>query len=520
MESFYGGKQGASFVIKAAFEYVNEDDPGYISALYEISRMPESTEEEKLAKIAAQTALTNSTMIKCFSNPNYKDVWYGEYCIIDSANKNNANNGKIYRRTLKKVSDEVKDVETGGYADYIGQVVGPAGPPIMMGGIFSTDYVESKFDSTDILLGDSVDFIDAETGEHKDSKDADSDILINDFSNNGIRFIPGNTLASTATENDIPSQYFKNGENQEAYIHHGGYNWYYTRLQRDNDETRLYIGFDIPYHVIDIDTTVESLDFNQPGEVTPESLGQFYTRYKFKVPRGIQGGYFGNIHVETITDKYFCYSVDDIEYVTKGENEEPIPGYYALKKNASSIQTLNEGQKAWICYFYFYDTEGNLKTLVDTDDNPVKFFLGKYKEIKDIELNRDGRLEFSYTDDTETKIFDQVIKTGIYVSGEDLSLDVSNSSGVLDPDKALQDLLNETDEDDEYLYDHSRAHVVNYTYNNAEGELIENEPRIYYYDSVSKKWRLLGAMENVAIEFEADTINKTEKLSTPWWPII
>lgn len=79
MESFYGGRTGASFVIKKNFK---------------------TTEE----------------MINFFKKGNLSDVNYGEYVIIDTDSKNNPDNGKVYRRSFN--NDD---------PDYIGQIVGPQG---------------------------------------------------------------------------------------------------------------------------------------------------------------------------------------------------------------------------------------------------------------------------------------------------------------------------------------------------------------------------------------------------------
>ena len=83
MDSLYGGHAGVSFIIKASFKSVADM-------------------EEKFRAGAA-----------------YRDVWYGEYCLIDTPNKNDADNGKIYQR----------DIATSNNASgkkYIGQIVGPS----------------------------------------------------------------------------------------------------------------------------------------------------------------------------------------------------------------------------------------------------------------------------------------------------------------------------------------------------------------------------------------------------------
>ena len=92
LESFYGGKPGFSPVIKASFKYINNEDPAYQTALINNGNNA--------------AALKEYTMDECFKDINYTDVWYGELCIIDTENKMNPNNGKLYRRTLKKAPDD------------------------------------------------------------------------------------------------------------------------------------------------------------------------------------------------------------------------------------------------------------------------------------------------------------------------------------------------------------------------------------------------------------------------------
>ena len=82
--SFYGGRRGASFIIVKSFKTVAE-------------------------------------MIAEFSKGNqYTTVNYDEFVIIDTENKNNTDNGKIYRRGYNYTGDL-------GGAEYVGQIVGPAG---------------------------------------------------------------------------------------------------------------------------------------------------------------------------------------------------------------------------------------------------------------------------------------------------------------------------------------------------------------------------------------------------------
>ena len=115
MESFYGGRQGASLAIKASFQYLSDTkktipgpgesqseeylDPYYGQALNALIGQPDPDPAKGGAPIEtpdrAAEILAPQVMRIQFDNHEYKDVWYGEYCIIDTKNKNNKNNGKI-----------------------------------------------------------------------------------------------------------------------------------------------------------------------------------------------------------------------------------------------------------------------------------------------------------------------------------------------------------------------------------------------------------------------------------------
>lgn len=162
LESFYGGKPGVSPVIKGTFKFINTNDPWYQEKLAGSENENILTEWE--AKVLNSNNIKNDnntitglwaagdtitwteqrlapfTMDECFKSSSYKKVWYNELCIIDTSdvlepNKeptgsthgiNNPNNGKIYRRTLRRVTDGTSNHESS-YAEYIGRIIGPQG---------------------------------------------------------------------------------------------------------------------------------------------------------------------------------------------------------------------------------------------------------------------------------------------------------------------------------------------------------------------------------------------------------
>jgi hypothetical protein len=59
LESFYGGKQGLSSIIKKSFKYISDTDPAFTIL---------NSEEQ------AEAIANNEVMATCLSNPDYKDV--------------------------------------------------------------------------------------------------------------------------------------------------------------------------------------------------------------------------------------------------------------------------------------------------------------------------------------------------------------------------------------------------------------------------------------------------------------
>lgn len=110
MDSLYGGRPGTPFVLKTSFKTINEM-------------------KEAFSK--------GSSYTKCY---------YGEYCIIDTLDKRNPDNGKVYRRDY-----------TG--ASYIGQIVGPNGLEI-------SNLKIVKYNSNDVVY-DSTTFKEDKDGHYK-----------------------------------------------------------------------------------------------------------------------------------------------------------------------------------------------------------------------------------------------------------------------------------------------------------------------------------------------------------------
>ena len=308
MDSFYGGKQGTSFVIKGRFKYISPNSPAYQRAA-----AAGSTEEE----------LTPHTMSVCFSDVNYKEIWYNEYCIIDAPNNSDPDNGKVFRRTLKGAGDTPTE---GGYAEYVGQIRGPAGPTptIEMGSLTKT---EQDFDNQQVGPNDYIKYYNQQ-GAVAHAKDADSNLYIfTSADGNALQYIPGNTIISG---DDEPLQ----------YVDRLKYNWYEFTNAYDTSDTpaTIRIGFEIPYYVASLEHG-RAINYTEDPHVYEHSstLGDkapFYNRYVLDIPRGITGAYYGEIqryikpaNVDVYSTNAILYDAEEDTYtIDTDETVEVIPG--------------------------------------------------------------------------------------------------------------------------------------------------------------------------------------------------
>lgn len=171
MESFYGGRQGASFIIVKRFDGINIlDKTEYKSIYYAVNSDgkflyddtdPDNTKWHFIEKtgnnfpdytwsvvelngdpldaISLNTGTDTSIvtdivyqegMVQCFSQggDSVDIVNYGEYVIIDTISKDDPDNGKVYRRGMNFDYDPETNPLAG--AEYIGQIVGPRGETV------------------------------------------------------------------------------------------------------------------------------------------------------------------------------------------------------------------------------------------------------------------------------------------------------------------------------------------------------------------------------------------------------
>lgn len=237
--SFYGGRRGASFVIAKRYSTIAE-------------------------------------MVAAFSQGgDYKTVNYDEYVLIDTENKNNPDNGKIYRRGYEYNNSM-------GGAIYEGQIVGPAGlaPHTEMHTIDEVEQIQEREDFT---------------------------------------YRRGSGEYGPTGGNIIPGKYVEPGTGIIKY--NDKISWAYCSVRDMNShESTAHIGFKFPYTVIDYTTTsvstYENGDYADTSAATRTDDGShpFYEKWNISIPKGVKGDTFKNFRVMIADNTIESYTgqADDV----------------------------------------------------------------------------------------------------------------------------------------------------------------------------------------------------------------
>lgn len=357
MDSFYGGKQGISFIIKDKFV---------------------STDE----------------METKFTTQDYEKVWYGEYCIIDTINKNDPDNGKIFRRTgnHSPIKENGKEIETN-HSEYIGQVVGPAGgvPNIELKNLSELD---SDFHSLDISHNSMVYYPttinDAKTYAHETSSITTASVT------------PTGTIRRTADDNSViyksGKDYFydKNEDgtyntssiiNQTPAFKYGFYTFQGTTKDSTTGEfpiATIGLGFEVPY--VDFDIQVNPTPAHYTGEVSIETKNHnnFYNSYILTVPQGAPGSFIGNIHQENVTstsNPLYYDLTKDVDFInhTWLTKTPPITGPTTAPSSTSVL----------VGNYYYYDSNNGITAIMDLTNTstPAKFLIANNHDIASVTIS-------------------------------------------------------------------------------------------------------------------------------------
>lgn len=366
MDSLYGGKPGLSFTLKGSFESIED-------------------------------------MQKAFDNgDSYTEIWYGEYCIIDTPNKNNPDNGKIFRRGINYYNGD-KQVSL---TECIGQIVGPSSgtPSFCLNTLFKTDEdgkngkwvlpkeAEIAEEQVDVQIGDSV--------------------------------VRGFVRTSTSSEEAAIS--FTKGV-EALNDNKAKYTWQNIRVDAsDKNESNSWFGVQLE---IPTQTNIFKAEAGSPYKTTEllqtdENSHMFYQKHKITVPRGIQGISVTDLRIENLssfetTETY--YSAKDVFKQIQEDGTFDTSVTLPIKtlpteKTSYLVGTITSYQngKAKV------DNEG--KETGDYISDPIKYHVifASYDLIDTVKVDADsGQLKITYTGEKESsETFLDYIKTATLTSGD------------------------------------------------------------------------------------------------------
>lgn len=388
MDSLYGGHEGASFVIKASFSSVDE-------------------------------------MKQKFSQgSNFTEVWYGEYCLISTKNKNHPDNGKVFRRGL-----DYQNAQTAG-SIAIGQIVGPSsGTPF-----FQVDTI------------DNVEKISTKTLEENTyrrypvSQNADGTIVTNwkqDASGNWQDV--GGTLKKDFKFN-IQNRTLVPGKDGASFNDDIEYTWVNIRKDDEDSDSWFYVGMKFPYTVIDYKAHAVS-QYDAAGNIKKDAdmtsisriddkTHPFWEYWDMGIPKGLKGDTLRNLKVIEMKEE-LRNKVYDIEHITVN----PTSGLATVGQSGypNMEDDIAKHRQIVVYELYIYDKQVN--------PDPILIYLGDFNIIKNITVDDKGTLTVSYTHNDDT-VFTKKIKwvTGVALStgdgaaGGHFKMDFNNDSPAYETD--------------------------------------------------------------------------------------
>lgn len=351
MYSFYGGQPGSSFIIITTYR--------------------------SIADMIAKFKLGSE----------YTAVHFDQHVMINTVNKNDPDNGKIYRRGYDFNNDM-------GGAEFVGTIVGPAGhaPMIQLATIAE---VRRKA---------------AEEG-YEERRSSGS------YSVTGANLVPGKK--TDGTFNDAIT-------------------WECCSIRNENDEdSTAYIGFTFPYTVIDVEaSTIEPYIGGKYADVSgayrnDDYMHPFYEQWHLDIPKGVKGDAFKNLKVQiadmsiepyegqaedinnqekVIVYEYYCYD----EYKNGAPKKYYLGDYNVIKDitiaadgtitisyNHSGNKTFTKIMK-WISSLSLA-TDGTLTINYNTGDTQ-SITNNKIKWINSVSTENGRTLVFTYNDTTTDSV--------------------------------------------------------------------------------------------------------------------
>lgn len=466
LESFYGGKQGVSPVIKARYKYINENDPAYQARINSKTKL---TKEEAIWLNDAlgensynkdqeitwtKDLLKPFTMDECLKDVNYTEVWYGELCIIDTDSKTNPNNGKLYRRTLKQVDNKTANTDDTLYAEYIGQIVGPSGgiPKFDFG---SLNVEREKAIGTKATTENDIAPLENSNWDYSyPTEDENNNIILTTNIPDEVEDIA--ILSAATPGGDTANIQMKPGKDTNGYNDTIRYTWCNVQRKidgKDNDAW-IYLGFEIPYVSYDVIGKEENYTYNEDIFIdNSEEEHPFYKNYEFHIPRGTRGIGPEKLFIvgKDNQDKPSeLYDFDSIDYDQETDT-------YFIKENSTLITPTEKTY--WVAKWRLY----NSKT---TDITDIYQYVGAYKDIKSVQLLNNGKLQIQYSDEDENHWHD--LGTITWIDNVDVIIDTDSTKNTYGD---LTVTIDFNSDKPDYTYENNLHLIKNVTYNDNTGKI-------------------------------------------------
>lgn len=367
MDSLYGGHEGVSFVIKASFNSVDE-------------------------------------MKQKFSQGgNFTEVWYSEYCLISTKNKNNPDNGKVFKRGL-----DYQNPQTAG-SIFVGQIVGPSsGTPFF------------QVDTIDNVTSMSMKALEENTyRRYPISQNADGTVITNwKQDDNGNWHDAGGTLKKDFKFN-IQNRTLVPGKDGTSFNDDIEYTWVNIRKDDEDADSWFYVGMKFPYTVIDYKAHAVS-QYDAAGNIRKDAdmtsisriddkTHPFWEYWDMGIPKGLKGDTLRNLKVIEMEEK-----LRNKVYATEHITVDSTTGLATVGQSGypNMEDDIAKHRQIVVYELYIYDKQIN--------PDPILIYLGDFNIIKDITLNDKGTLTVSYTHKDNT-VFTKKIKwvTGVALSTGD-----------------------------------------------------------------------------------------------------
>lgn len=403
MESFYGGQEGVSFVLKREYASVAE------------------------MKAAFQTGASCT------------DVWYGEYCIINTPNKNDKTNGTIYRRGLNYKSSSECAIK-------IGQVVGPSSGTPFFEMLTINGYtdengktVEGVVEKSKSAMGDNEyrRYLSTAAEGYSEGQNTSNNLAIKEYSSKNA-LVPGKD---------------DNGTFHDSIR----YTWLNVRKDDADADSWFYVGWEIPYLVNEFQThSVSQYDINgdykadttdithatatKDGKTVQVDDGHpYYNKWDIAIPKGIKGDVVQKLRIISPDDTQKIYDINKLTFnngildVNSVTDSAIYEGFKEDLAKNSGIEN-DDGPRQIVVYDYtVYDNEQAGQTYT--------IYIGDLNIIKDLTVAEDGTLTVFYTHDN-AKCFTKKIKwiknidltTGVGADGGHFQIDYNNGDASYEKD--------------------------------------------------------------------------------------